>query len=401
MKGDGPKTDVVVTGHDRSGRKILPQRTNGIEGDDFLDTPVFQSPDVCPVVDRVGRTWNPETMTIEHYLVTKGANDHFPVFRPDRLLLPFGEKIRPDDAGSTYERDLHEFQLLRIPATAGKTWARHFARKGKVEAVIAYTFQIVLIAIGVVMWASSLIHGRVHEWLDAPVRLPAWRIPGADFLFLPLGILAAWFLEPLILTRVLGFDLTAPMETGTLLIHGYAFQLSGLAVCLLFRLHPAGRPTSGDAYAIVAAGRGFLGALYILPVLTLTKVVWEFFLNTFGLPTDLQDVVTTFQDVAASGGTLAWIIMLVVVAPISEEFVFRGGLFRFLLSRMSLRWATLISSVLFGLLHQNLFSFLPLTLLGVGLSLVYAKTGRLITPIILHMMFNLISVIFILLLSGT
>jgi membrane protease YdiL (CAAX protease family) len=151
----------------------------------------------------------------------------------------------------------------------------------------------------------------------------------------------------------------------------------------------------------VAAGRGLLGALYCLPVIALTKVVWEFLLKTFGLPLGLQDVVTMFQDVAASGGTVAWVFMLVVVAPISEECIFRAGLFRFLLSRMSLRWAALISSVSFGLMHMNLFSFLPLTLLGVGLSLVYAKTGRLITPIILHMVFNLISVIFILLLTRT
>jgi hypothetical protein len=108
-----------------------------------------------------------------------------------------------------------------------------------------------------------------------------------------------------------------------------------------------------------------------------------------------------FREVSATGGAPAWIFMLVVVAPISEECIFRGALFRFLVSRLPLSWATTISSILFALLHQNLYSFVPLAVLGAALSLIYAKTGRLIAPIILHMVFNLISVVFILLLRGT
>lgn len=339
-------------------------------------------------------------MPIDDQFLPLRANDYLAVLGLDRLLLPIVEKIRPDDAGSTYERDLHVSQLLRIPAAAGKTHTSRFSR-ARTHMVIAYTFQIVLIVIGVIMWASALVHGRVHNWLDAPIRLPAWRIAGSDFLIFAFAVLAVWFLEPLFLTRILGFDLSPPVSANTFLVHGYAFQLGGLAVFLLFRLHPAGRPPSGEIYAVVAAGRGFTGALYCLPVLAGAQILWEFTLKTFGLPHDLQDVVQTFQDVAATGGTLAWVVMLVIVAPISEECIFRAGLFRFLSSRMSLRWATLISAVLFALLHQNLFSFLPLTLLGVGLSLVYAKTGRLIAPIILHMVFNLISVVFILLLGGS
>jgi membrane protease YdiL (CAAX protease family) len=267
--------------------------------------------------------------------------------------------------------------------------------------MIAYAFQITLIAIGAIMWASALVHGRVHKWLDAPVRLPEWRISGIDFLLFAFGVLAVWFLEPFLLKRVLGQDLTPPIPPATFLIHGYAFQLCGLAVFLLFRLLPAGRAPSSDVYTVVALGRGLLGVLYCMPLMAAAKMIWEFGLHTLGLPVDLQDVVTNFREVAETGGAPAWIFMLVVVAPISEECIFRGALFRFLVTRMSLRWATTISSILFALLHQNLFSFLPLALLGAVLSLVYAKTGRLIAPIILHMVFNLISVVFILLLGGS
>jgi hypothetical protein len=215
------------------------------------------------------------------------------------------------------------------------------------------------------------------------------------------AVLAVWFLEPVLLRRLVGEDLTPPLSPATFLIHGYAFQLCGLAIFLLFRFHPAGRPPSSDVYTVVALGRGLLGVLYCMPLMAGAKMIWEFALNTFGLPHDLQDVVMNFREVSATGGAPAWIFMLVVVAPISEECIFRGALFRFLVSRLPLSWATTISSILFALLHQNLYSFVPLAVLGAALSLIYAKTGRLIAPIILHMVFNLISVVFILLLRGT
>jgi hypothetical protein len=40
-------------------------------------------------------------------------------------------------------------------------------------------------------------------------------------------------------------------------------------------------------------------------------------------------------------------------------------------------------------LHANLASFVPLALLGIGLALVYEKTGSLVAPVVLHALFNL------------
>ena len=77
-----------------------------------------------------------------------------------------------------------------------------------------------------------------------------------------------------------------------------------------------------------------------------------------------------------------------VVAPVLEEFLFRGILFRAMKGSFGVGPAVVISSILFGLVHQNVLSFAPLTFLGIILSLSYERTGDLRTCIFIHAFFN-------------
>ena len=77
-----------------------------------------------------------------------------------------------------------------------------------------------------------------------------------------------------------------------------------------------------------------------------------------------------------------------VVAPVIEEFLFRGILFRAMKRSFGVGPALVISSILFGLVHQNVLSFVPLTFLGIILSLSYEHTGDLRTCILIHAGFN-------------
>ena len=77
-----------------------------------------------------------------------------------------------------------------------------------------------------------------------------------------------------------------------------------------------------------------------------------------------------------------------VVAPVLEEFLFRGILFRAMKGSFGVGPAVVISSILFGLVHQNVLSFVPLTFLGIILSLSYERTGDLRTCVFIHAFFN-------------
>ncbi|MEL7331315.1 MAG: CPBP family intramembrane glutamic endopeptidase [Cyanobacteria bacterium J06560_2] len=85
------------------------------------------------------------------------------------------------------------------------------------------------------------------------------------------------------------------------------------------------------------------------------------------------------------------IFLLVVYAPLVEEFVFRGFLLQRWATKWGLRWGVVGSSVLFGLLHFN--NPVGLTLFGFAMGLLYVRTQSLWVPIICHGLNNLTVVV--------
>lgn len=89
--------------------------------------------------------------------------------------------------------------------------------------------------------------------------------------------------------------------------------------------------------------------------------------------------------VDSTGGYVYQVIMVVFIAPIIGEFVFRG----FLLQRFATKWGTSIAiivvAILFALLHVD---FLGAAIFSIVLSIVYIRTKSLLMPIAIHMLNN-------------
>jgi len=90
---------------------------------------------------------------------------------------------------------------------------------------------------------------------------------------------------------------------------------------------------------------------------------------------------------------LSWLVLFaqaVVLAPIIEEFVFRGVLFKVFWQRTGRVWlSAFVSGYLFAVIHpQFLGGILPLTVLGAILALVYAHTRSLLPCIVIHTIHN-------------
>ena len=82
----------------------------------------------------------------------------------------------------------------------------------------------------------------------------------------------------------------------------------------------------------------------------------------------------------------------ILIAPAVEESVFRGILFPFCRD-LGWRWPGLIgTSVLFGVVHANLATLLPLSVFGMLLCRLYERTGNLLICILTHAGFNAVSV---------
>lgn len=76
-------------------------------------------------------------------------------------------------------------------------------------------------------------------------------------------------------------------------------------------------------------------------------------------------------------------------APLCEELVFRGALFRHFRSRMALPIAAILSALVFGMMHgYALIQLIPVTVLGFNFALIRAWRGSLVGPIAAHALNN-------------
>lgn len=90
-----------------------------------------------------------------------------------------------------------------------------------------------------------------------------------------------------------------------------------------------------------------------------------------------------------------WIVLISVsvFAPFFEEWLCRGIILRGLLKKMRPGWAIVISALVFGLIHMNLWQAIPAFIIGVVLGYVYYKTGSLKLTMLMHCVNNTLSVI--------
>ncbi|KGM96578.1 CAAX protease [Clostridium novyi A str. 4552] len=82
-------------------------------------------------------------------------------------------------------------------------------------------------------------------------------------------------------------------------------------------------------------------------------------------------------------------ILVVILAPIVEELIFRGVI----LNRLKIRWgvgpAIILSSIFFGILHMNL-AVIGAFLFGVMMCVVYMKTKNIFITMYIHCVNNLL-----------
>jgi membrane protease YdiL (CAAX protease family) len=109
---------------------------------------------------------------------------------------------------------------------------------------------------------------------------------------------------------------------------------------------------------------------------------------------------TVAQDLGAEQGTFGMIaagFMVVCIAPIAEEFFFRGFFYRALRSRFSILGAAALDGLLFGVIHYDftgadaLLILPPLAVLGFMFCLVYERTGSIYPTIAMHALNNAIA----------
>ena len=91
---------------------------------------------------------------------------------------------------------------------------------------------------------------------------------------------------------------------------------------------------------------------------------------------------------------IVWAVLICVLAPVVEEFFFRGFMFTVLARRMGVVWAMIVDGIVFGIGHAagaEIIQLLALGAFGMGLCLLYWRTQSIIPCMALHALNNSIT----------
>jgi membrane protease YdiL (CAAX protease family) len=205
--------------------------------------------------------------------------------------------------------------------------------------------------------------------------------------------LVVWFGITMVLSAILALASAAMGNSlkhpppGVNIAATFAQDFAMIGAALAFA-HMAGRPRGADfgllrtplakaIGAMVAIWIGFIGV----------SLAWKAAIS-------LDDPQTLPDDLGIHGSTVNLVLVVVLVtvlAPIAEEIMFRGYIFRALRNWRGLWPAAIVTGLVFGAVHigsSPIGYALPLAAFGCGLCLLYEWTGSLYPCIALHALNN-------------
>ena len=191
-------------------------------------------------------------------------------------------------------------------------------------------------------------------------------------------------------------DTTADVHPASLIAETLFFQVAGLGVIVIlmrrrgFTWRRAFGHEGARFHRDALQGAGFY--LAAMPPLAVLSLTYGMILHAAGVPVAPQEAI----DIFISPDTALWIkiylmALAILVAPIVEELCFRGILLPIIARHASPLSSILLVSMLFALIHFHVPSLVPLAGIAAAFSLAYIQTGSLLTPIVMHAIFNAVS----------
>jgi membrane protease YdiL (CAAX protease family) len=262
-------------------------------------------------------------------------------------------------------------------------------------------FFLLLMCMGIAVDAGLTVY-----FLKRPANLMVWRNTLAVRILPPKAILALMLvLAALYAGTSALYALMIPGGSGldapAVIMQTLCFHVPGL-VALVLLVRQSGFSFREQFGFHLKKAPAFLGAavlLYLaaLPLLWFYSMLYQIFLHQLGHGFYLQDVAQLLLTPAPWPVRGYLLFTVVVLAPVFEELVFRGVLLPFFVNRAGLLPGIALLSLLFAGLHLHIPSLVPLFLLSAVFSLAYARTRSLLVPIGMHILFNSVTVMLLLL----
>jgi hypothetical protein len=152
--------------------------------------------------------------------------------------------------------------------------------------------------------------------------MPAWSISVPDFFLFLFCVFMGGVAAQLIASMIV-----SPSEVElalSIVVHGGAFHAGMLAGVILFRGVLKREPRS-DRSSANRLPQGFATLLIALPLLATTGLIWQALMNGLGVELQEQDLIGIFAETKSPVLLGCMAFLAVVIAPITEELIFRGA----------------------------------------------------------------------------
>jgi membrane protease YdiL (CAAX protease family) len=213
----------------------------------------------------------------------------------------------------------------------------------------------------------------------------------------PYGIVDAIFAAVLVLwflTNILGSANRVVVVNTRLLIAGAILWFLLSAFLLSFLIARSQNPLDLFGLRHVGWRRNFkAGCWGLAAALPAIYFIHTLSFHLMGADAQPQPLLQFLAGNPSLQDKLFLILTAIVIAPIAEELIFRGYIFGVLRRYAGRWWAMLISASVFAAIHAHIPSLAGLFVLAVALTLVYEGAESLWAPILMHSLFNGLTVI--------
>ncbi len=217
---------------------------------------------------------------------------------------------------------------------------------------------------------------------------PPWTAPVALLGGLALALVGGLVVE--VPALLLGVKITSSHTPPGVTIADTVIQDVGFVIAAVYCAHIGGRAVRSWQFGLRRPRVGWWGAIGMIVLLLIVFIVLSAIWSAAAHPSE-EKVLETLGSNEGTALLLLSAALTCVVAPICEEFLFRGYIFTSLRNWRGTLPAALITGVVFGGVHYGsapTLDLVPLAALGFGLCLLYRYSGSLYPCMIAHSLNN-------------
>ncbi len=172
----------------------------------------------------------------------------------------------------------------------------------------------------------------------------------------------------------------------------YLIQIAGFCLGPLYIVYVGYRQPAGALGIAKISSKQFRKAVLWGALLYILNVIISLFVVAIrGEEMALQSVLQLFDYATNPFELVALMVCIAVLAPLSEELLFRAFLYPPIKETLGKRSAVLFTAVIFASCHGSLWVFFPMLAGGIGFALLYDKYHSLPMNILAHMTWNIIA----------